>query len=362
MSYFSESRAQEVIEDFLTDLRRTVRERSLKESHLPPWIVAARVRVGWISDSLVSVFEAAIEGDSYQILGAVHADTVVLMNTEDSIPSGASLKALKTEPLVILSGTRTDTIINMVGERPAVFDCGYAGYHGPRALCDLFFQHKPKGREADPIMSCFVPFALYLHRRDVSEPGRVWALCQQHLMNHLVQIHDSAEGDSYEHQHGPRMALFVTKKSDVIVLGKDSVPELYELREVQSHLQKKGYNAQLVKDIPDISEMSNEEKVRFWGLACRFCVMVDRIPAGHVAEYMILREQRSILVVLRPDKSGSTYMIGDDTLVDVNHIRIFSFDRTPLDMLDEAIEWAEKTAQERAKAYDAAYPWRHKQM
>jgi hypothetical protein len=147
-----------------------------------------------------------------------------------------------------------------------------------------------------------------------------------------------------------------------IVLGKDSVPELHELREVQSHLQKKGYNAQLVKDIPDISEMSNEEKVRFWGLACRFCVMVDRIPAGHVAEYMILREQRSILVVLRPVKSGSTYMIGDDALVDVNHIRIFSFDRTPLDMLDEAIEWAEKTAQERAKAYDAAYPWRHKQM
>lgn len=42
--------------------------------------------------------------------------------------------------------------------------------------------------------------------------------------------------------------------------------------------------------------------------------MIDRVPSGHIDEYEILKQQGSILAVLRPKDSGSTYMIGDDEI------------------------------------------------
>jgi hypothetical protein len=73
---------------------------------------------------------------------------------------------------------------------------------------------------------------------------------------------------------------------------------------------------------------------------------------------MILKEQRSILAFLRPLGSGSTFMIGDAALVDINYIRIFEFESSPIEVLDEAIDWAESLARVRSETYNKAYPWR----
>lgn len=151
-----------------------------------------------------------------------------------------------------------------------------------------------------------------------------------------------------------------SKKAGVIVLGKDNGPELQDLVLVRDYLRGRGYDAQLIKELPEISMMTNEEKVRLWTLSSRFCVMVDQVAAGHIAEYVIVREQRSILAVLRPVRSGSTWMIGDDPWVDVNFIRIFEFEQTPVSALDNAIGWAEQIALTRSGTYDTAYPWRRK--
>ena len=104
--------------------------------------------------------------------------------------------------------------------------------------------------------------------------------------------------------------------------------------------------------------MSNEEKVRVWTLVSRFVVMLDRSPSGHIAEYMMLREQRAILALLRERGCGSTYMIGDDTLRDLNFVKVFEFEHTPFGVLDAVIDWAEKFALDRSSAYGKAYPWR----
>ncbi|MCL0064619.1 hypothetical protein M1N84_01800 [Dehalococcoidia bacterium] len=361
MADFFEQNAQQVIQAFLGRLRGTVKRRSLRNTRLPPWLRATKVRAGWINDSLVAAFEDTTERDRYQILGSVHADTMVLLNIQDFVPSAACLKAQDAEGLIILSGQYQDwtrTIVNLTGEQPALFDCGYAGYHGPRALFNLFLQHSPAGSEVGPVATRFVPFALYVHRSDAIDPARVWRLCEQHLMDLLVQIHDSEQGDFYERLLGPATDFAMTKESSVVVLGKDSGTELDELIQVRDYLRGRGYNAQLIRYLPEISEMSNEEKVRLWTLSSRFCVMVDRIPAGQIAEYLMLRGQRSILAVLRPFQSASTHMIGDDTLVDINFIRIFEFEQTPLTVLDDVIAWAEEIARTRSKAYDKTYPWR----
>ena len=100
--------------------------------------------------------------------------------------------------------------------------------------------------------------------------------------------------------------------------------------------------------------------MRLWTLSSRFCALVDQVAAGHIAEYLILREQRSILAVLRPVRSGSAWIIGDDPLVDVNFIRVFEFVQKPVSALGNAIGWAEQFALTRSGAYDTAYPWRKK--
>lgn len=361
MIAFSEDSARDVIEAFLSNLRQAVTQRSLSKARLPGWLRAAKVRIGWVNYSLVAVFEDATQADIYEIRGPVGADMVVLLNTGNFAPSGVCFKARPGEGFIMLLGQYGESSrvpLHLGGERLALFDCGYAGYHGPRALFNLFLQHSLVGAEADPVATRFVPFALYIHQRDATDPARVWHLCEQHLTDLLVAIHNSEVGDFYERLQSRVTTLALNKRTSVIVLGRDSGPELEELIGVRDYLRARGYDAGLIKDFAEIPMMSNEEKVRAWTISSRFCVMVDRIPAGHIAEYMMLRGQRSILAILRPLGSRSTYMIGDDQLVDVNFIRVFEFDQTPLSVLADAIDWAEKIALERARAYDKAYPWR----
>ncbi|GEM_PF-6820812 len=149
-----------------------------------------------------------------------------------------------------------------------------------------------------------------------------------------------------------------SKKASVIVLGSYSNTELPWLLEVRDSLRARGYDAELIKDLPDIQMLSNEEKVRLFTASSRFLVMVDRSASGHIAEYIIVREQRSILALLRPLKTGSTWMIGDDPWVDSNYIKLFEFEQSPNGVMDQAVRWAEGMAQLRASAYDKGYPWR----
>jgi hypothetical protein len=318
--------------------------------------------MGWINDSIVIVYEDAPQpqNDTHEILGPVGADTVVLLNIDNFQPLGASLQARESRAFLVMTGTYGQgkrSVIVLQSERPALFDCGYAGYHGPRALLNLFIQHSPDD-STGPVAMRFVPFAMYVHAADAADPMSLWRRCEEHLMRNLVNIDDSESGNFYENLQGRVKTFALNKKTGVIVLGKDSGPELKELFEVRDFLRGSGYDADLIKDLPEIPMMSNEEKVRLWALVSRFCVMIDRVPTGHLAEYPFLREQRSILAALRPRGSGSTYMIGDDHLVDLNEVKVYEFEETPLHVLGDVIDWAEGIAADRAEAYGKAYPWR----
>jgi hypothetical protein len=130
------------------------------------------------------------------------------------------------------------------------------------------------------------------------------------------------------------------------------------LIQICDYLKGKGYEAALIKNFPEIPMMSNEEKVRSWSGAARFCVMIDREPSGHISEYEILKQQRCILAFLHPKDSGSTYMVGDAPLVDINYIKNFTFKHSPLEIMDESIKWAEELVKIREDVYNERYPWR----
>ena len=313
MPYFSDKIARVALQAFLVDLRGELTRKSLDFRRLPGWLTAANVRLGWVNDSVVAVFEDGSVEDVWTTKGQILADTVVLLDTPDFTPGGASLKGRNVPGLILIAGPSGDSgraVMNLASERPALFDCGYAGYHGPRALCNLFFHLSPP---------------------DLDVPGPV----------------------------ATRFVTFqVTKKSTVIVLGKDTGDEGRELAEARDYLASRSYEAHLIKDLPEVPMMSTEEKVRSWAMAARFVFMVDRVPAGHLAEYVMLREQRAILALFRPKGLGSSFMMGDEDLVDYNFIKVFEFEETPLEVMETAIGWAETFAAKRASAYDAAYPWR----
>jgi hypothetical protein len=138
------------------------------------------------------------------------------------------------------------------------------------------------------------------------------------------------------------------------------VPRHTDPTQPRDYLIQRDYDATLIRDLPEVPEMSNMDKVRMWTSAARFCVMVDRTVSGHIAEYQMLLSQKTVLALLRPSERGSTWMIGDDPSVDVNYIRVLPFVTSLLEKLDDAIAWAEELIRQRSGEYNKTYPWRTK--
>lgn len=149
-------------------------------------------------------------------------------------------------------------------------------------------------------------------------------------------------------------AVHQLKKNSVIVLGKDTPL----LRRIRDELRTLNYNSFLVKEQPDLPDQSPEEKVKLYTLMSKFAVMEDSFASGHLAEFEYCKNNRVILALLRQEGKGSTWMIGDAPIVDINYIKIFEYSEKNLhDVLIEASQWAESFIQRRADAYKAYYPW-----
>jgi len=345
-------------------VREFVSHEKLDLKRLPGWVTASKIHLGWINDtSIICVFRDAAKKDSYKIRGPVGADTVVLLDTDNFRPIGASLQAKESDNLIILT-TEKDAkregggcTMRITTPKSAFFDCGYAGHHGPIGMENIFFEQNTDNYGQETVVS-FVPFALCIHKKDAARPTEFLNKNGRHIRSLLLDIHNSKIGDHYQSRQIPVAAFSINKQSGVIILGKDSGKELRELSQVKDRLYRKGYNARLIKELPEIPMMSNEEKVRLWSLASRFVIMIDNVPTGHIAEYMMLKEQRTILALLRKKGAGSTYMIGDDHLVDLNYIKLFEYDDSPLSVIKTVTDWAENLAVKRIKAYNQNYPWR----
>ena len=152
------------------------------------------------------------------------------------------------------------------------------------------------------------------------------------------------------------------KENSVIVLGKDTHPELKVLRRICDELRTLGYHAFLAKEQPDIPSQSLEEKVKLLTLISKFAVMEDSTASGHIAEFEYCKINRVPLILLRREGKGSTWMIGDAGLVDVNYIKKFEYSESNLhDVLEIATEWVEKFISRKAEVYGTYYPWLSKE-
>jgi hypothetical protein len=160
---------------------------ALSSDRLPGWLRAANVRTGWIGSSAVAVFEDSPgDADTFRTRGEVGSDAVVLLDSANFLAAGAALKAGPSPHAIIMVGdpwhaapgtNELGTRLRLSSAQPAFFDCGFAGYHWPRGLLEMFIELAPDP-ESDPIESRFIPFALYLREEDLKaiEPG-IGSLC-----------------------------------------------------------------------------------------------------------------------------------------------------------------------------------------
>lgn len=350
----------------LEKIREFVHLENLDIHRLPGWVKSANVRWASLNNSLLFLFEdSSLENDTFTNSGDVKSDVQFLLDLPEFIPRAACFKAPDNPGggLIILvgeSGEGKMPILNITSSYSSLFNIGYTNYHVPLAILNNFIQIlTPAGRNGTSEIPAirFVPFAIFVHIDDFSDFNALWNRCATHIENSLKRIHD-LEGDFYQSQWLPKEAFQTTKEKSVIVLGKYSDSELNELLQVRDYLRAKGYDAYLIRDLPEHPMMSNEEKVRLWTSASRFCMMIDREAAGHIAEYGYLKTQRTILALLRQKGKASTYMIGDEHLVDFQYINLFEFEKSPLDIMGVVIDWAEKLAKKRAEEYGKVYPWR----
>lgn len=350
----------------LEKIREFVHLENLDIHRLPGWVKSANVRWASLNNSLIFLFEdSSLENDTFTNSGDVKSDVQFLLDLPEFIPRAACLKApdRPSGGLIIFEGEHGEgksVTININSNNSSIFNIGYTNYHVPIAILNIFIQLlTPTGRNGSSEIAAirFVPFAIFIHIDDFSDFKALWNRCATHIECSLKRIHD-LEGDFYQSQWLPKEAFQITKEKSVIVLGKYSGSELNELRQVRDYLRAKGYDAHLIEDLPEHPMISNEEKVRYWTGGSRFCVMIDREAAGHIAEYEYLKTQRTILAFLRPKGEASTYMIGDVHLVDFQHINLFEFEKSSLDIMGVVIDWAEKLAKKRAEEYEKFYPWR----
>ena len=357
--------AMNIAQELLGRIRKAVKDNKLDIKRLPAWVNYAKVSWARFSNSYIILFEdSSLNSDDFKDEGNVNSDVQFFMNIPKFIPVGVCLKAREDKGggLIILVGSYTDgeyTYLN-IKDGAALFNVGNIPYHNPIALQNLFIQlstHNKLRNDDDVIAIRFIPFAIYLHMDDMSDINSLWKKCTPHLINSLEAIHNSAQGDYYRNKLKIFDAFLAFKEKSVIVLGKDRGSELSVLIQVRDYLIKMGYDAHLIKELPEPPMISIEEKVKNWCGASRFCVMVDKEPAGHIAEYDYLKDQRTILAFLRQKGKGSTRMIGDADQVDINYFRTFEFNKTPLEKIDLAVRWAEDHINKRIKTY-ANYPWR----
>lgn len=150
-----------------------------------------------------------------------------------------------------------------------------------------------------------------------------------------------------------------TRLQPVVVLGPDGPAGLPLLRRIQAELRAIGYDSHIVRELPEIEEVSVRNKVLISLAGAPFVVAEDSTPGGQIAELMTCKDNEICAVVLREKGKGSTGIIGPDLSLSYPFIRYFEYEPGSLpEVLRVATGWAEGIRTARRAEY-ARYAWRN---
>ncbi len=341
MTVWNRRSAVEVTRRILSTVRERVQSEGLDLKRLPRFLVGASARIGWIRDALIVAFDDATV-DSVYVIGPVRADVTVLAEVADSKPSRYFLpirSGLKCLTLQQWANKEPFTVVFQHGT--AFTDVGYGSDQGPVFLFDVSFELEDASVPPIPLQRRLVPFAMEVMSPDVVSDSAAWSTLGDHALSHFREIAASPLGETHASRHLKTRAFLVTPTKSVIVLGSYKPERRAELESVRDALRAIKYSADLIEDFPDAPFLDVEQKVRWWTLTSRFCVLVDHEPSGHLVELDILTQQRTITAIARPHGRPSSAMLAKDPSRDYTFIRAFSYEKSPLEILPQCSLWAE---------------------
>ena len=149
------------------------------------------------------------------------------------------------------------------------------------------------------------------------------------------------------------------KKQYVLIAGTYGAHRA-RLDEIKQTLASLNFVGLILDEYPDIEEQSLAEKMVTYASICRFVLVDDFVPSGHIFELAICQERRFVTAVLRSHGMAATAM-QTDIAAEVSFIRTFDYesDAEFKEAVVKAASWANEAVNERAKRLNREYSgWR----
>lgn len=330
----------------LEALRQVADASGYDKSEIPRWLNSTGIRIGELNGSGI-IFLEGIGSDEDEVIEyrEVSSDVEFVFPQREA-DCGVSILTLSSNDRGV---TGSSSIQYEIDELDKCFtDIHLLDDHLSLVLTDVMLGYRP-----DNVLNDlrYVPFAIFLTKRYILDFDLFWSECSKNF----VRMASGSFG--FKHEQIQSKGVISSVEDTVIVLGSYDSPYESELRNIRDYLKRLGYDAFLIKELPDLPQLSLEEKVRAWVTSSRYCIIVDREASGHIKEYEIVKQERKPLIFLQPTDGGSTYMIGDDYLVDLNYLNKFEFDQNPMEEIENGVRWAEDLLNERGREYPEFYPW-----
>jgi len=151
--------------------------------------------------------------------------------------------------------------------------------------------------------------------------------------------------------------LQMAKKKLVLLLGKDTGQGLDRLQAIRKFVEAHGYQCQLIKEMPEHSEMGLIGKVLFSALSSRFVIIENSTASGHLYEIPFVRMAECVIAIMQREGEGATWMT-EDMISKHPLLKKFQYtDDSLSSSVDEAIYWAEQRIAENIKANRGSWPW-----
>lgn len=320
-------------------VRSKVKSSNLNKSRLPRWLENAKVEIGHQCNTVLLLFQPSTRRrDEIELVGDVSSIMEFLFNDDfpERIPNSPVGRTVRQQDKWPGASVITNLTLDLGDARGDIIGFSY-DYHHPFILHHLMAKYQKFGIHS----TRNIPFLMGFHTDEWIEMETHLEKRTNDIVENLAFIEGSEIGDRYEDERIVEEAIQTRKENGVIVLGNYDDPHFDELRQVRDELIFHGYDAHLLVDLPDYPDIGWREKLRTWTSTARFSVLVDREASGANNEFEMLREQESILALLRPRGGGSSSMIPDDTTRLGGSVGSFWFEEQATEAVEDAIQWAE---------------------
>jgi hypothetical protein len=190
---------------------------------------------------------------------------------------------------------------------------------------------------------------------------------KQYLLEHINKYKKKENFEDKKHEENLIDTIKNSMRKNVLILGKDSdVIGKNKIEKIKKVVTNKNYNPVIIRELPEIKTISFESKmVRVAGL-CRFILVEDSRPSGHIDEVNICATLQFITATIKEMGTHSTWMqthypfeyrfmnrfcYNNQTIPSIIDSTCLKKYSTIEEATENAIKWAENYLKQRERNY-----------